>query len=117
MPTAILSSIVLSCSGPGAMAAINNNIWKSVLLAAIAAVFVLLAWVSYRQLREKVSLLLAIFCSVALTIHPAWTISALVGDCGISKLAGSKFFTSSIGVIFALQICWWLWQRKLRVEK
>lgn len=112
-----LSFIVLACSGPRAAEFINSNFWKSILLAAIAAAFVTLAWVIYRQLRERVSLLLGIFCSVPFAVHPAWTESAMVGDCGIGKLADSKFFTSSIGVIFALQLCWWLWHCKLKVKR
>lgn len=116
MVAAIMSFIVLACNGPHAAEFSSNNFMKPVLLAFVAAVFVTLAWIIYKQLRERISLLLAIFSSIPFAIHPLWTIGE-GGDCGISKLAGSKFFTSSIGVIFALQLCWWLWQRKLKVER
>ncbi len=113
MLVAIISFTVLACSGPRAMEAINSNFRKSVLLAFVAGVFVALAWTIYRQLKERISLLLGVFCSISFAVHPAWTVSAMAGDCGIGKLANSKFFTTSIGMIFTFQACWWLWKRKI----
>jgi hypothetical protein len=112
-----LSSVFIACSGPGAMEAINENFWKSVLWAVSATLFVLGAWLLQWHQREKKSLLLSIFVSLLIAIHPAWTISAMVGDCGQAKLEGSKFVTTSIGIIFILQFCWWLRHRRLKVER
>ncbi len=112
MRTATLSVIVLACSGPGAMELINSNIWKSMLFAKIAAVFVLLMCLIYWWRRGKVSLILCICSGISLAIHPAWTMSAMGGDCGMVKLAYSKFFTTIIGVAFILQLCRPLFKRK-----
>ena len=111
-----LSSIVFACSGPGAMEAINSNFWKSVLWTVPAIFFAIGAWRIYLQARGKVSLTLFIFCLVPLAIHPVWTESVMVGDCGYGKLADTIFFTVIIGVLLALQFCWWLWQRKFKAE-
>ena len=112
MGAAILSFIVLACSGPGAMEFINSNVSKSMQLAKVAAVFVVLMWLAYWWRRGKFGLLLCICSSFSFAIHPAWMISAMIGDCGIAKLSYSTFFTSIIGATFILQLCWWLWKRK-----
>lgn len=111
-----LSSIVFACSGPGAMKAIDSNFWESVFWAIPAIFFALGAWRIYLQVRGKISLTLFIFCLVLSAIHPVWTESAMGGDCGYAKRAHSILFAFIIGVLFALQLCWWLWRRRLQAE-
>ncbi len=111
MLAVFLSPVVLACSGPGAMEFINSNILKSMLFAKVAAVFVVAMWSIFVWQRRKFTLMLCICASVLFAVHPAWTMGAMHGDCGIAKLTYSKFFAIIIGMAFMLQLYWLLFKR------
>jgi hypothetical protein len=91
--------IMLACSGPGAMAAIQQAITFGYFCAGAAGVVTLaLAFDAVRLRRFRFTLPVA---AVMLLIHPAWTISATRGDCGGFKIQTSLFFTA---VYFGLMI-------------
>src|SRR4051812_46613159 len=91
---------LLACSGPGAGAAIAENIQAGFVHAVIAFGLLLISlgtlWFAHR--RFVVPLVLA----VLLALHPAWTISAAIGDCGDLKHSLAILFT----VIGCLALCW-----------
>ena len=73
----------LACSGPGAGLTIRENIVISLFCAAISAVIVgAIALDDWRLGRFGGRLGIGL---VLLAIHPAWTVSAIHGDCGYQK--------------------------------
>jgi len=91
--------IILACSGPGAAATIQQNITIGYFCAATGGVITLaLAYDAWRMRRWRFVLPVA---AVMLLIHPAWTVSAIHGDCGFFKRDVSYFFTA---IYFALMI-------------
>jgi hypothetical protein len=95
---------ILACSGPGAAAAIDNNFRLSMLWTIPALLFGLGIWKFHSRLGGKISLSLLILYLLLLLFHPAWSISAMVGDCGQAKLAESKNFVLYMGSIFLFQL-------------
>lgn len=86
------SLIVLACSGPGAGALIRENVVIGYFCAAIGGVMTIaLGFDAWRTRRWRFALPVA---TVMLLIHPAWTISAVHGDCGFLKRDASYFFTA-----------------------
>src|SRR5437588_147441 len=86
------SFLILACSGPGAGAAIQQSIIIGYFCAAIGAVITLaLAYDSWRMGYARFTLTVAL---LMLFLHPAWTISAIHGDCGFLKRDVSYFFTA-----------------------
>ena len=93
------TSYFFACSGPGAMAAIQESITVGYLCAAMGGVIaVALAHDILRTRRVRFTLPLAL---LMLLIHPAWTVSADHGDCGMLKLDVAHAFTV---VYFGLMI-------------
>jgi len=86
-------------SGPGAAATIQQSITIGYFCAAVGGVITLaLAYVAWRTRDSRFTLPVA---AVMLLLHPAWTVSAIHGDCGFFKRDVSYFFTA---VYFALII-------------
>lgn len=91
--------IIVACSGPGAATAIQQNITIGYFCAAIGAVITLaLAYNAWRSQQFRFTLPIA---AVLLLLHPAWTISAVHGDCGFFKRDASYTF---LGVYFVLMV-------------
>jgi hypothetical protein len=93
---------LFACSGPGAGAAIARSIEIGYAHAAIAGGFlaaslVLLALCPQRRAIPAI-------LTVLLALHPAWTISAIEGDCGYFKREASWVFTGLGGIA----LCWQL---------
>lgn len=87
----IPSLFILACSGPGAGAAIQQAITFGYFCAAAGGVVtVALAYVAMRMRRFSFPLPVA---AVMLLIHPAWTVSAIHGDCGGLKNLTSMIFS------------------------
>jgi len=85
------SFIMLACSGPGAMAAIRQAVIIGYFCAATGGVITLaLAYDSTRRGHSRFTLPIA---ATMLLIHPAWTVSAVHGDCGSLKIQTSIVFT------------------------
>lgn len=85
--------LILACSGPEAMATIRSNQVLGDVCAAIGAVVLLaLAWDFYRTRTMRLTLPAAV---LLLAVHPAWTVSAIEGDCGTWKREASILFTAA----------------------
>lgn len=95
-----------ACSGPGAMAFIEANTGAAFTYAAFGFIL-LLATVTFYFLRKKKGLPIVIFSVAVLAVHPAWTISAMIGDCGMSMVSMAKYATGVLGVGFLLQLLLW----------
>ena len=94
-----ISFVILACSGPGAPATIQQSIIIGYFCAAIGGVITLaLGYDAWRMRDLRFTLPVA---AVMLLLHPAWTVSAIHGDCGFFKRDVSYFFTA---VYFALMI-------------
>lgn len=86
------SLVVLACSGPGAAALIQENIVTGYFCAAIGGVITLaLGFDAWRTRRWRFAFPVA---TVMLLMHPAWTVSAIHGDCGFFKRDVSYVFTA-----------------------
>lgn len=87
------SFILLACSGPGAGAAIRQNIVIANYCAAIGGVITIaVVFDAWRTRRWGIALPISVVMSL---MHPAWTISALHGDCGFLK-RNLSYFVSAI---------------------
>jgi hypothetical protein len=96
---------LLACSGPGAGRAIARSIEAGYERALMFAGICLLS-IGITLLSRRAWLIPAGLCFMLL-IHPAWTVSATSGDCGMSKDAAS-WALIEIGwwALFA-QVLWW----------
>lgn len=91
--------IIFACSGPGAAATIQQSITIGYFCAAIGGVITAaVGFDAWSTRRWRFTLPVA---AVMLLIHPAWTVSAIHGDCGFFKRDVSYFFTAAY---FALMI-------------
>lgn len=103
-----MTPLMLACSGPGAMRVIQDNILyaqqQAMVVAAIAAASITL-WFFRRRWKALPLLVITL-----LLIHPAWTISAIKGDCGFLKADATTFVTAAVSACVALQALAWAWQ-------
>ena len=91
-PLVNTSFVILACSGPGAAATIQQSITIGYFCAAFGGVITLaLAFDAWRVRDWRFTLPIA---AVMLLVHPAWTVSAVHGDCGFFKRDVSYFFTA-----------------------
>lgn len=82
---------LLACSGPGAGAAIYLNTVYSQLLAAVTG---LMLYASMRRwFKTKGRGTYPAVFAFLLLLHPAWTVSAISGDCGHAKFETSVLVT------------------------
>jgi hypothetical protein len=92
---------ILACSGPGAGNVIADNIHTGYIHAGYAGMMLLasiiLCFLGPRSLRIPAALLFL------LVLHPAWTISAMGGDCGFMKRNASWVFTATGMVVVVWQ--------------
>ena len=101
-----LSSVTFACSGPGAAAFIEANTVTAFTHAAFGFIL-LLATVAFYFLRKKKGLLIVVFNVAVLAVHPAWTVGAMHGDCGIYMVSVVKYVTGALGAGFLLQLLLW----------
>jgi hypothetical protein len=106
-----LSSVIFACSGPHAIEFIGDNILTAYISAAFGFILVLGTVVFY-FLRKNKGLPTIWFSVAVLVMHPAWTIGAVHGDCGILKASASKYATGVIGAGFLLQLLLWFVERR-----
>ena len=94
--------ILIACSGPGAIEAImkSNALAKHVALM-VAGVIACSLLLSLKRKEFKRKQTIPFFM---LLIHPAWTMSAIRGDCGFMKREASHLFTLIALSILAWQI-------------
>lgn len=92
-------AILIGCSGPGAAAVIEQSIVIGYFCAAVGAVATLALGVDAWRTRDWKAVLIPLGM---LAIHPAWTISAIHGDCGFFKREVAFVFTAVyIGLLAA----------------
>jgi len=101
---------LFACSGPGAGEAIAVSILIGYRHAALAAVLLGLGLLLL-TLSPKRWLFPAILGALLL-LHPAWTVSAIHGDCGIMKRDASRVFTAVSSAALVLQAAGLLVARK-----
>ncbi len=86
---------LLACSGPGAPATIGRNIAfaeRQAIVVAVLTAASLLVWVPFnRRIRYPA------VCLAPLSFHPAWSMSAVKGDCGYG-MAENATYASLIAV-------------------
>jgi hypothetical protein len=95
-------TLLWACSGPGAGAAIAWIIrfanWNAI--GAAAALEIVLA-IHFLILRRPVY---PIACGALFVLHPAWTISARKGDCGILLANAAGLVSFIVGGLLLVQI-------------
>jgi uncharacterized membrane protein len=92
---------ILACSGPGAGQAIARSITIGYFSAAATA-FVTI-WL-FRLSTRTGRYWPAYWSALLLALHPAWTISAVRGDCGIMKVVLSGLVILLVLLFLAIQI-------------
>jgi len=100
---ALFPSIV-ACSGPGAGQAIADSIAYANGQAIVALILTIATaglWLVFR----RQALVWAFLASlVFLCIHPAWTVSAIHGDCGQFKVMAATFVSFVTGILLGVQV-------------
>jgi len=91
----------LACSGDGAVDTIAMNIAVSFVHAKLAAIML---GASLLCLLLRHQWIVPLFLIVLVAVHPAWTISAVQGDCGGTKLLASQVFSVLGTAALALQV-------------
>ena len=92
----------LACSGPGAGPAIAASISIGYYCAGLAALITTALFFLYRSRGGSAGV--AWTGIVLLLLHPAWTISATHGDCGVLKLAASGVVSLAFVVLLLFQV-------------
>jgi hypothetical protein len=91
-----------ACSGPGARAFIDANIHTAFIHAGVVAG--LLAASALLVIPFRRTWFFLLICAGFLALHPAWTISARRGDCGILKAGAATLLTMLAGGIVLVQL-------------
>jgi hypothetical protein len=108
---------LLACSGPGAAATIARSIEIGYTHAAVVCTLFLLSLsiAAFGTRRWGVPAVLA----VLLLLHPAWTISAIHGDCGYFKRDASWVFTIVGCTLICCQVAcrFWRWRATKRDDE
>jgi hypothetical protein len=97
-----------ACSGPGAAAFIEANTVTAFTYAAFGFILLLLT-VTFYFLRKRKGLLIVGFSVAVLAAHPAWTIGAMIGDCGMSMVSMAKYATGALGAGSCSSCSYGLW--------
>jgi hypothetical protein len=97
----------LACSGPGAREFIEENTRTAYVYAALGSVLFAATQALY-FLRKRRGLAAVLFGGLMLAAHPAWTVSAMTGDCGISKASDAKVATGVLALMCSYQVFMWL---------
>jgi hypothetical protein len=99
---------LLACSGPGAGAAIAESTRIGYTHAAVTGVLLAVS-LAIAGLGRRWSVPAILLGLVAL--HPAWTVSAISGDCGHMKRYASWLFTVAGCAALGWQVARGLWSR------
>jgi hypothetical protein len=110
------AGLIFACSGPGAGAAIAENIAYAqahALVVLTALEVSALIWLCVRRSRGW-----PLASALLLLLHPAWTVSALDGDCGALKAQASVLFTVLAAGCLVGQITHltWSWTESLPTD-
>jgi len=102
-----LSCVALGCNALPGKDPIHDSERTAWTFGAVSGGILLLTVLGY-FLREKRGLWAVILSAVLFITHPAWTVSAWFGDCGMAKVNGSQWFTAILGVLATYQIIRWI---------
>ena len=83
---------LIACSGPGASELIARNIDSANDHALLVAGALVASLLVFGLIRVK---WFPLICLGLFVIHPAWTVSALMGDCGFLKVTLAKVFSAA----------------------
>ncbi len=103
---------MFACSGPRSGILISENTELGYILAAVLGGVLLLSVVAYVIGRRLVGF--PVILLGLLAVHPAWTVSALQGDCGESKRDLSWACTVVGGLVFGWQVVYLIGDRPRR---
>ena len=101
MPAVVALSEMLACSGPGAGRSIARGIFIGYGCAALATAVTVAICIMYRRRGGKAGLAWAGLA--LLLLHPAWTVSATHGDCGMMKRGASYLVSCAFVALFVVQ--------------
>ncbi len=85
----------------------NRTAWT---LGFVSALF-LIGNIAFYFLRGRKGRWAIILSTVLFVIHPAWTVSSMIGDCGMTKVDYSKWFTGFLLLLTIYQGIRWLLAR------
>ena len=94
---AAIATVMLACSGPGALDHIRRNIAISTVLHAGALVFAVVALAAFAVRSCRTGRLTSTL--VLAGLHPGWWVTAYSGDCGEARLALSVVATVICAVL------------------
>jgi len=100
--TAYLASSALGCTAAPGADPIGNSNQTAWTLGFCSALFVV-ATVALYLLRARKGRWAVVLSLVLFAIHPAWTVSAWIGDCGHAKVEYSKWFTGALALLTIYQ--------------
>ena len=106
---------LFACSGPGAGATIARNIELGYTNAAVAGGLLLVS-LAVAALGTRRWVAPAVLAGLV-ALHPAWTISAISGDCGFFKRDASLVFTVAGAITLCWQLARGLWFGRRRVMR
>ncbi|QDU54445.1 hypothetical protein [Aeoliella mucimassa] len=98
-----MDEILLACSGEGAPAAMALATTIGWYCFAVDAM--LLLAIAGRSVRSGVKKLASGIFVALLLVHPAWTVSAIHGDCGIEKEILSLLSTGFALGVYIVAVC------------
>ena len=99
---------ILACSGPGAMDTIWANIataQEQAMIVGAMTIVTVVIWIFVQRWGEVPLVAIGLFA-----VHPAWTISAVSGDCGTLKVQASALVTVLAAICLIFQATIWLWR-------
>jgi hypothetical protein len=96
-----------ACSGPRSMEFIEENARTAYVYAAFGCVLFAATQALY-FLRRRKGLAAVIVGGITLAVHPAWTVSEMIGDCGISKASDAKVATGVLVLGCSYQVFMWV---------
>ncbi|HCA57547.1 MAG TPA: hypothetical protein DEP46_06115 [Blastocatellia bacterium] len=106
--TALLSAgVVFGCTAVEGADPIGDSNRTARALGFVSALFVIGTIVFY-FLRGRKGRWAIILSAILFVIHPAWTVSAWIGDCGTAKVDHSKWFTGFLLSLTLYQGFRWL---------
>ncbi len=105
---------VFGCTAVEGTDPIGDSDRMALTLGFISALIVVTS-VAFYYLRGWKGLWALILSVVLLAIHPAWTVSSRIGDCGTAKVAYSTCFTAFVVLLTLYQGIRWFLGRDKRI--
>lgn len=109
--TSLLASAVFACTAVKGMDPIgdsNRTAWTFGLVSAL----IVLVSVAFYFLRKRKGRWVVITSAILFAIHPAWTVTAWGGDCGLAKVDYSQWFTGFLTLLAIYQALRWIIQSR-----